>query len=70
MKHAMSKKMDRFITAMTQFAGLRMKVGSMHLCGVHCYIVWPLCGMCVGCVGRTKLASLAADIQIAANCMF
>ena len=26
MKHAMSKKMDRFITAMTQFAGLRMKV--------------------------------------------
>ena len=30
MKHSMSKKMDRFITAMTQFAGLRMKVSSMH----------------------------------------
>ena len=31
MKHAMSKKMDRFITAMTQFAGLRMKVSGMYL---------------------------------------
>ena len=30
MKHSMSKKMDRFITAMTQFAGLRMKVSTMH----------------------------------------
>ena len=26
MKHSVTKKMDRFITAMTQFAGLRNKV--------------------------------------------
>ena len=40
MKHAMSKKMDRFITAMTQFAGLRMKVSRCTTCVCAAWANW------------------------------
>lgn len=44
MKHAMSKKMDRFITTMTQLAGLRTKVRRCTTCvHVGCLGYWGKC---------------------------